>query len=117
MKFHVQELRPEVLAFALLMEARLREKDADKGQGWKEADIGNLQVCVTAKNMALDRTITYGTNESVALHAVDIANYSMMIADVAGALLCGIKHDGIPCSSPKGSFCPDCKGMHEYHGE
>lgn len=86
MKFQVQELRPEVLAFALLMEQRLREKDADKGQGWKDADIGNLQVCVTAKNMSLDTALMYGTNNEAARHAVDIANYCMMIADVAGAL-------------------------------
>jgi hypothetical protein len=86
MPFQVQELRPEVLAFALLMEQRLREKDADKGQLWKDADIGNLQVCVTAKNMSLDTALMYGTNNEAARHAVDIANYCMMIADVAGAL-------------------------------
>ncbi|KAF0205515.1 MAG: hypothetical protein FD173_958 [Gallionellaceae bacterium] len=86
MKFQVQELRPEVMAFALLMEQRLRDKDADKGQSWKDADIGNLQVCVTAKNMSLDTALMYGTNSEAACHAVDLANYAMMIADVAGAL-------------------------------
>lgn len=86
MKFQVQELRPEVLAFALLMEARLREKDADKGQSWKDADIGNLQVCITAKNMSIDTALMYGTNSEAARHAVDLANYAMMITDVAGVL-------------------------------
>lgn len=86
MPFQVQELRPDVLAFALLMEQRLREKDTDKGQSWKDADIGNLQVCVTAKNMSLDTALMYGTNGEAARHAVDIANYAMMITDVAGAL-------------------------------
>lgn len=86
MEYHVQELRPEVLAFAILMEQRLRQKDADKGQLWKDAEIGNLQVCVTAKNMSLDTALTYGTNNEAARHAVDIANFCMMIADVVGAL-------------------------------
>lgn len=87
MSFHVQELRPEVLAFALLMEQRLREKDADKGmQGWKDADILNLQVCITAKNMSLEHAIVHGTNAEICRHAVDLANYCMMIADVSGVL-------------------------------
>jgi hypothetical protein len=84
MKFQVQELRPEVLAAALLMEARLREKDADKGQRWKESDIDNLQVCAATKVYQIDRAIQDGTDTSK--HAIDLANYAMMIADVAGAL-------------------------------
>lgn len=38
------ELRPEVLAFARLMEQRLREKDADKGQSWKTMHEGDLEA-------------------------------------------------------------------------
>lgn len=82
----MNKLRPEVLAFALLMEQRLAEKDADKGESWKSADVGNLQVCITAKNMSLDRAVMFGTHAERARHAVDIANFCMMIADVAGAL-------------------------------
>lgn len=87
MKFQVQELRPEVLAFALLMEQRLRDKDADKGQRWKESDIDNLQVCAVSKVYAIDRAIQDGTGANK--HAIDLANYAMMIADVGGALECG----------------------------
>jgi len=43
-KFHVQELRPEVMAFALLMEQRLRDKDAEKGQSWREMAVSDLYV-------------------------------------------------------------------------
>ncbi len=117
MKFQVQELRPEVLAFALLMESRLRDKDADKGQSWKGLNAKQLRVHAVCKMSMLDDSVCIPRIDAGVNHAVDIANYCMMIADVAGALLCGNKHDGVPCSSPKGSFCPDCKGMHEYHRE
>lgn len=87
MSFHVQELRPEVLAFALLMEQRLREKDAEwGGNSWKDADIGNLQVCATAKIFSIETAILKGPEKDAIKHSVDLANYAMMIADVAGAL-------------------------------
>lgn len=85
MKFQVQELRPEVLAFALLMEARLREKDADKGQRWKERHLQDLRVSLLSKVRSLDDTlivVPFIANK----HAVDLANFCMMIADVSGAL-------------------------------
>ena len=117
MKFSVQELRPEVLAFALLMEERLRERDADKGQTWKEKALFGLSTAALAKASFVQTDIVKNHRIAATKHVVDVANYCMMIADVAGSLLCGNKHDGIPCSSPKGSHCPDCKGMHEYAGE
>jgi hypothetical protein len=87
MKFSVQELRPEVLAFALLMEQRLREKDAEwGGNSWKDADIGNLQVCATAKIFSIETAILKGPEKDAIKHSVDLANYAMMIADVSGAL-------------------------------
>jgi hypothetical protein len=88
MKFHVQELRPEVLAFALLMEERLREKDADKGESWKQAFMPNLQVAVVSKTnqLATVRFDHTDANRFLSRHAIDLANYCMMIADVAGAL-------------------------------
>lgn len=87
MKFSVQELRPEVLAFALLMEARLREKDADKGQSWKNIDVHRIHVAMLAKVGLLDRAL-YADQPSVfgTKHSVDLANYCMMISDLAGAL-------------------------------
>jgi hypothetical protein len=82
MKFQVQELRPEVLAFALLMEERLRDKDADKGQSWKGASHINLEIHATSKM----RQIELNVDSNPTRHAVDLANYCMMIADVAGGL-------------------------------
>ena len=82
MSFHVQELRPEVLAFALLMEQRLREKDADKGDSWKRKKLAELEVAAGVKLSS-----AYASNPiTAARHAIDLANYCMMIADVAGAL-------------------------------
>jgi hypothetical protein len=87
MKFVVQELRPEVLAFALLMEQRLRDKDEDKGQSWKDvSDIDHLRVNATSKIFMIETAIDQGKNKAAAGYAVDLANYAMMIADVAGVL-------------------------------
>jgi hypothetical protein len=89
MKFQVQELRPEVLAFALLMEQRLREKDAERGgNSWKNASAKEIVIPTTAKALHLDNVVrdVYHLNLSPIKHAVDLANYAMMIADVVGAL-------------------------------
>lgn len=81
-------LRPEVLAFARLMEQRLREKDADKGQGWKDLPAGHLRVAMFSKAGRLERAIISQPTEmnECVTDAVDLANYCMMIADVSGAL-------------------------------
>ncbi len=87
MKFVVQELRPEVLAIALLMEARLREKDEDKGQSWKGLQPMQLMVHASSKAVRLESLVCSDASPSDYVHhAVDLANYCMMIADVAGAL-------------------------------
>ena len=86
MKFVVQELRPEVLAFALLMEQRLRDKDETKGKSWKDMDIDNLRVCAVVKCYQAEQEIHKGDMTATARSVVDLANYAMMIADVAGAL-------------------------------
>ena len=86
MKFSVQELRPEVLAFALLMEQRLREKDADKGQGWqKKTDIDlTVNVCTAARSIEQALFPHRGDRSIKAL--VDMSNHCMMLTDVLGAL-------------------------------
>ena len=80
-------LRPEVLAFARLMEQRLRDHDADKrgAASWKTASEGDLIVHAISKGMQLEQAVRCGF-VSRNRHAVDLANYCMMIADVAGAL-------------------------------
>ena len=81
------ELRPEVLAFARQMEQRLRDHDADKRgvASWKTASEGDLIVHAISKGMQLEQAVRCGF-VSRNRHAVDLANYCMMIADVAGAL-------------------------------
>lgn len=89
MKFQVQELRPEVMAFALLMEQRLRDKDAEHGgNSWQSASAKEIVIPTTAKALHLDSVVrdVHHLNLSPIKHAVDLANYAMMIADVAGAL-------------------------------
>lgn len=83
MHFHVQELRPEVMAFALLMEARLREKDEDKAESWKSKSVDDLLVNVASKKLQMEMQ---NYESGMIREAVDLANYCMMIADVAGAL-------------------------------
>lgn len=100
-KFSVQELRPEVLAFALLMEARLREKDADKGQSWKDKSPFGLSTAALAKASFVQTCIAKPGLKSTSFagdlpvaklaledskHVVDVANFCMMLADVSGAL-------------------------------
>jgi hypothetical protein len=79
------ELRPEVLAFARLMEQRLREKDAEKGSRWKDLTQDNLLVCATSAYYRMEDAIHCDQSTDIE-RAVDLANYCMMIADVAGAL-------------------------------
>lgn len=86
MSFQVQELRPEVMAFALLMEARLREKDADKGQSWKGKSLFGLSTAALAKASFMHSACAINQWNASFEHAVDIANYCMFIADVAGGL-------------------------------
>jgi|WetSurMetagenome_2_1015567.scaffolds.fasta_scaffold931855_2 hypothetical protein len=78
------ELRPEVLAFAQLMEMRLRAHDEDKSASWKEASLRDLCVQVTSKSFRLEDAIRNGFYDDMIKHAVDTANYCMMIDDVSG---------------------------------
>lgn len=82
------DLRPEVLAFAVLMEQRLREKDADKGVSWKSMSEHDLMVQGTSHAIRLEAELADDDllEPERIKHAVDLANYCMMIADVAGAL-------------------------------
>lgn len=89
----VEAIRPEVLAFARLMEARLRQKDADKGTSWKTMREADLTAHAVSFAMRLDQAVRLGFFGR-RKHAIDLANYCMMIADVAGALECGKVHDG-----------------------
>lgn len=92
--FPVPYIRTEVLAFALLMEARLREKDADKGKRWKGKPISELAVDACMLNRRLE-IASYESDHALTVRvAVDHANICMFIADVAGALECGAVENG-----------------------
>jgi len=77
--------RPEVKAFADAMEAKLKAND-HKG-GWNN--------CGTSMQYLFDRLLEETEELEVAVHdknsvleeAADVANFAMMIADVAGELL------------------------------
>jgi hypothetical protein len=96
------DVRPEVAAFALLMEAKLREND-HKG-GWKDESIaylsrrcGNELKELRGRLEQRHREIMKGWPPvaertlpeivvSIGREAADVANFAMMIADVCGAL-------------------------------
>lgn len=94
------DLRPEVRAFALHMERKLRDND-HKG-GWKECDAKALfrRLLEEAEELAHaidpvaqrchsgeDRGGAYADWPAViGAEAADVANFAMMIADVSGSL-------------------------------
>lgn len=84
----IHEIRPEVLAFAWLMEMRLREKDAERGQGWKNKTGQELLTPTISKLFRIEKAIRYpgSHTQDVVKNAIDLGNFCMMIADVAGVL-------------------------------
>ncbi len=82
------DLRPEVLMFARLMERKLRRDDEKKGPGgWKASKARALFDRMLVEVVELDNTIRCNSGpEDVALEAADVANLAMMVADVAGGL-------------------------------
>lgn len=82
----VETLRPEVLAFAHIMEQKLRENDhkshwSDCAPSWL---LGRLREETTELAGAIGSG--YKSPEHIGREAADVANFAMMIADVAGAL-------------------------------
>ncbi len=78
-------LRPEVEAFAALMEEKLRRHDDRPGwQGCSVDDLlGDLRYHVRKLALTLDATADAGDRGRA---AADVGNYAMMIADACGAL-------------------------------
>ena len=80
-------LRPEVLAFAQLMEAKLRAHDADRGAtGWKTATPWDLWRWLEREVGELRLADRNGDLAAIGREAADVANFAMMLADVRGAL-------------------------------
>lgn len=86
MSLHISEIRPEILAFAMLMEQRMRDHDAEKGRSWKEMSAQNLAAYACVKATALSAATRHNSVFQLR-HAIDLANYSMMTADVLGGLV------------------------------
>lgn len=84
-------LRPEVLAFAHLMEAQLKANDHKPG--WKGEDWYPLLMRMREETIELHEALIPGSRtdlpawwKRVGSEAADVANFAMMIADVCGAL-------------------------------
>ncbi|MDI6872468.1 MAG: hypothetical protein QME79_14175 [Bacillota bacterium] len=78
-------IRPEVAAFALLMEAKLRENDGKKPH-WRTTGetTASLVAGLLAEAAELVETIWASRmlpGARVHLEAADVANYAMMVAD------------------------------------
>lgn len=95
----VEGLRPEVLAFACLMAAKLREND-HKG-GWQYTPTNYLAARLGEEAAELNALLIEARTDiasppssalnreeriKVGREAADVANFAMMIADVCGSL-------------------------------
>ena len=79
------KLRPEVAAFAMLMEAELRKHD-DR-PGWKNERLTWLSDRLDDEFGELSGAIEDQLGvEKISQEAADVANFAMMIADVSGGL-------------------------------
>lgn len=87
------DLRPEVAAFAQLMEAQLRLHD-DR-PGWKQERLAYLWRRMTEEREELYTALTtrLGDPIQIALEAANVANFCMMIADVSRGLVVPVAED------------------------
>ena len=74
-----QRWRPEVVAFADAMEAKLKENDHKRH--WRYLGMQTLSMRLTQEREELRRAVEGGDPESVLREAADVANFAMMIAD------------------------------------
>lgn len=80
------ELRPAVKWFAEQMELRLRRND-HKG-GWSNCTHSYLKRRLRNEVSELEHELTLVENNEMVIHeAADVANFAMMIADIAGPLI------------------------------
>lgn len=88
MSLKVTDLRPEVLAFAFLMEETLRKHDRTKGpQGWKFMDKHRLTNIGVYEAKDLHFAVLGGASAATLVtKAGSVGNMAMMVADVMGIL-------------------------------
>lgn len=79
-----QNLRPEIVRFAGLMEMKLLKHDPIRGQRWKGTDadyhLERIEWIIEELKTAVSN------HEKVGIKAADLANHAMMLADQAGEL-------------------------------
>jgi hypothetical protein len=81
------EIRPEVVAFARLMEAKLRDHDPGHPEGWQDAEPFGLAASLDEHAFTLALRLAAGVPPAqTARDIADCLNYLMMIADVTGVL-------------------------------
>ncbi len=78
------DMRPEVLAFAWLMERELRANDHKPG--WKQDDAQLLALRMLEEGQELLRAVYKSSRHKIGEEAADVANMAMMVADVCDAL-------------------------------
>lgn len=77
-------VRPEVRAFAVLMEQQLRANDHKPG--WKNDTPAALMDRMHEETTELIEALGWGHPNEIAKEAADVANSALMIADVRGCL-------------------------------
>lgn len=97
----MEQVRPEVQAFALMMERALQEKAASEGEtspGWRVRPVGSLMAEIHQMVSRLDLAVMDRINlernrqplveqdELISWIAAHIANHSLFIADRVGKL-------------------------------
>lgn len=76
------ELRPEVLEFAHVMEARLRANDEKRGHyGWRRETTSWLLGRLRAETEEFRQAVETGSVASVLHEAADVANFAMFVWD------------------------------------
>ncbi len=85
--------RPQVIAFALAMEAKLKARDERGRRGWIGMPYTHLLQRLRHETYELQNQVDVleleaqiASPAAVLDEAVDVANFAMMIADNAGAL-------------------------------
>jgi hypothetical protein len=78
------EIRPELTAFAKIMESRLKE-NASRGD-WRAFNFYYLVACLASNVGQLVRAFQMSKPDIVLRSAADTANYAMMIADLFGEM-------------------------------
>lgn len=70
-------IRPEVAAFAEMMESVLSDHDGNKGDSWKDIDVGDLWPKFQEK---YDDLCCFCSNDQDDQeNLIDLANYAMML--------------------------------------